>query len=115
MPTFWKDATAPQPPYYAVIFISQKSDDLAGYTAMDQRMMELAQQQPGFLGYSSVSEKAKGIFISYWKDEESIKKWRDNAEHGYAKAEARRWYATYHSLITRVQHSSQHPVDDEES
>ncbi len=102
--TNWK-SEPPQPPFYAVIFISRKSENLQGYEEMDNRMMELAAQQPGYLGYSSVSKPDGGIFISYWKDEASIANWRNNMQHGEAKAQAKTWYAYYHSMITRVESS----------
>lgn len=102
--TNWK-SEAPQAPFYAVIFISRKGENLEGYEEMDTRMMELAQQQEGYLGYSSVSKPDGGIFISYWKDEASIQKWRVNSEHGEAKANAKTWYAYYHSMITKVESS----------
>ncbi len=98
----------PEAPFFAVIFISQKSEDLEGYPEMDERMMEMAQQQEGYLGYSSSSTPRGGIFISYWKDEASIAKWRADQEHGRAKAEATRWYAYYHTMITKVESSKIH-------
>ena len=102
--TNWK-SEAPTAPFYAVIFISKKSESLEGYEEMDTRMMELAQQQDGYLGYSSVSKPEGGIFISYWKDQETIQKWRVNAEHGSAKSKARQWYSYYHSMISKVESS----------
>ena len=70
-------------------------------------MMELAQQQHGYLGYSSVSKPEGGIFISYWKDEDSIQGWREDSRHGEAKSKARDWdwYSYYHSMITKVESS----------
>ena len=52
-------ARTPQPPYYAVIFASTRRDedgDVAddGYAATADRMVELAAQQPGYLGVESV-------------------------------------------------------------
>ncbi len=105
MITTWKKPTPPSAPFYAVIFISKKSNDLEGYEEMDARMMELAQQQEGYLGYSSVSKPEGGIFISYWQDQESIQKWRINTEHGNAKSNAQKWYSYYHSMISKVESS----------
>lgn len=105
MITTWKTQTPPTTPFYAVIFISKKSVNLDGYEEMDARMMELAQQQPGYLGYSSVSKPDGGIFISYWQDEESIQKWREDSRHGQAKGKAKDWYAYYHSMISKVENS----------
>ena len=40
-----------QPPYYAVIFSSIRNDvDHSAYDEMNNRLMALAQKQPGFFG-----------------------------------------------------------------
>ena len=46
-------ADTPEPPYYAVIFTSRRTEVDNGYDAMAARMVELAAQQPGFLGVES--------------------------------------------------------------
>lgn len=47
-------ASTPRPPYYAVIFTSQRTeDDDSGYEDMAAHMVELAAQQPGYLGADS--------------------------------------------------------------
>ena len=43
-------ARTPEPPYFAVIFTSQRTEGDHGYDAMADRMVELATKQPGFLG-----------------------------------------------------------------
>jgi heme-degrading monooxygenase HmoA len=48
-------AQTPQPPYYAVIFSSLRTQENNGYAAMAKQMEELAQQQPGYL-YMKVQE-----------------------------------------------------------
>lgn len=62
-------ARLPKPPYYAVIFSSlRNSQDEAGYGVMAERMVELAQQQPGFLGMESTrGADGFGITVAYWK------------------------------------------------
>ena len=43
--------------YYAVIFTTQRSDaEMELYGLTSQRMIELAQKQPGFLGLEAVRE-----------------------------------------------------------
>ena len=73
-------AYTPAPPYYAVIFTSLRTDGDTGYGAMAERMVELAAQQPGYLGVESARETV-GITVSYWADLESIRAWKANAEH----------------------------------
>ena len=60
-------ASTPEPPYYAVVFTSQRTDsDDTGYGEMAARMVELAAQQPGFLGVESVrNTEGVGITVSY--------------------------------------------------
>lgn len=66
-----------QPPYYAVIFTNQLSDDDVGYEQMGARMFELAVEQPGCIGADSARESdGVGIPVSYWRDEESIVAWK---------------------------------------
>jgi heme-degrading monooxygenase HmoA len=96
-------AKTPTPPYYAVIFTSEKTEDDNGYSEMAERMEELAKQQEGFLGMESAKENI-GITVSYWKDLESIRKWKMNAEHLGAQEKGREfWYKTYKTRICLVE------------
>lgn len=67
-------AVTPVPPYYAVIFTSLKTPNDQDYDVMSDRMVELAQQQPGFLGIESARESV-GITASYWTSLEAIRAW----------------------------------------
>ena len=71
-------ARTPAPPYYAVIFVSQRNGaDAEGYAAAAQRMLELAARQPGFLGAESAREAdGFGLTVSYWESEAAIAAWR---------------------------------------
>lgn len=95
----------PQSNFYAVIFSSIKSDDLEGYAEMDQKTMQLASEQKGYLGYESVTNQNKTIFISYWLNKESIEIWRHNATHLLAKSQAKKWYKRYLTQICIVESS----------
>lgn len=59
----------PTPPYYAVIFTSVRTEgEDQGYGKMAEQMVELAKQQPGFLGVESVRDaNGFGITVSYWE------------------------------------------------
>ena len=104
MPEF---ASTPLPPYYAVIFTSERTGDDAGYMDTAARMEELAKQQDGFLGIESAREQI-GITVSYWKDLESIKKWKSNTEHAAAQQKGRaNWYTRYKVRICLVERDYQ--------
>jgi heme-degrading monooxygenase HmoA len=96
-------ANTPEPPYYAVIFSSLNTEVGEGYAETAARMVELAAQQPGFLGVESAREEL-GITVSYWSDLESIKAWKRNAEHLLAQKMGReKWYSSYKTRIARVE------------
>lgn len=95
--------TTPHPPYYAVIFTSTKTSVNDGYTEMATKMLNLAKIQPDFLGFESAREEI-GISISYWKDLESIKSWKENLEHMAAQKKGKEnWYKSYKIRITKVE------------
>jgi heme-degrading monooxygenase HmoA len=91
--------------FYAVIFSSTKSENIDGYKEMDKITMDLAAQQKGYLGYESISNQYKTIFISYWESKIDIENWRQNAVHKMAKQQANKWYKRYLSQICLVESS----------
>jgi heme-degrading monooxygenase HmoA len=104
-------ATTPEPPYYAVIFTSQRTDVDDGYGAMGDRMVELAAQQPGFLGVESVRDASGlGITVSYWSSLEAIAAWKANAEHRVAQRSGRKkWYGHFELRVARVERTATGP------
>ena len=84
----------PDPPYYAVIFTSVRTEGDRGYAGMADRMVELASQQDGFLGVESVMNEI-GITVSYW---------RENFDHTIAREKGRKeWYQTFKVRIAKVE------------
>jgi heme-degrading monooxygenase HmoA len=98
-------ARTPKPPYYAVVFTSQRNEGERGYGTMAERMVELASKQPGFLGVESVrGADGFGITVSYWESEEAIVAWKAVAEHKAAQQTGQRvWYADYQIRVVRVE------------
>jgi len=96
-------AQTPKPPYYAVIFTSQRTDGDNGYGEMATKMVDLASEQPGFLGVECTREEI-GITVSYWSDLKSIKAWKANAEHQDAQRKGRKeWYTNFRVRISKVE------------
>ena len=96
-------SNTPPPPYYAVIFSSVRTNDNEGYAEMNALMNELALQQDGFLGMENASSEI-GISISYWRDVETIKRWKDDLDHQKAQREGqKRWYSQYKVRIAKVE------------
>jgi heme-degrading monooxygenase HmoA len=70
---------------------------------MAEKMDDLAKQQPGFLGIESARSET-GITVSYWKDLESIKLWKQNADHVLAQQKGiTDWYSRYQVRICKVE------------
>lgn len=98
----------PLPPYYTVIFTSERTEGDNGYAATAQRVVELARRQPGFLGLDSARDAALGITVSYWRDLESIRAWRRQVEHLEAQRLGRQqWYGRYTVRVARVERSTE--------
>ncbi|MGO1072200.1 antibiotic biosynthesis monooxygenase family protein [Lysobacter sp. CA199] len=99
-------ATLPKPPYYAVIFSSLRTDEGdAAYGEAAERMVELAAQQPGYLGVESTrGADGFGITVSYWADEASILAWKRNLEHAATRERGRKeWYAQFELRVAQVE------------
>lgn len=96
-------ASTPKPPYYAVIFTSINTTEGSDYSEIADLMVQLAKKQDGFLGIESARNEL-GITVSYWRDLDSIKKWRENSEHSIARERGRKeWYQSFKTRIALVE------------
>ncbi|WP_312472121.1 antibiotic biosynthesis monooxygenase [Neobacillus sp.] len=99
-----ESAITPQPPYYAVVFTSQRTDGDRGYGKMAEKMEELASQQQGFLGIESARDSRLGITVSYWESLEAIRNWKENSTHKFAQEKGKEeWYKNYTVRICKVE------------
>lgn len=98
-------ASTPQPPYYAVIFSSQRTEGDQGYGAMADHMVALASEQAGFLGVESSRDASGfGITVSYWDSLEAIAQWKAHAQHQQAQALGKSaWYEHFETRIAKVE------------
>jgi len=101
----------PDPPYYAVIFTNQLSEDDAGYEEMGEAMYTLALAHPGCLGAeSTLDATGLGITVSYWDNEDSIAKWKAEAKHLVAQKQGiARWYSHDELRVARVERAYSGP------
>ena len=94
------------PPYYAVIFSNQRTEeDADAYGEAAGRMMALAPDQPGFLGVESVrGADGFGITVSYWVSEDAIEAWKAHAEHTEVRQQGRKsWYQSFALRVAVVE------------
>lgn len=105
-------AKTPEPPYYAVIFSSIRTEENHGYSEMSDFMVELAKQQDGFLGVESARNDL-GITVSYWKNLDAIKKWKEHTEHKIAQGKGRSdWYKSFKTRIAKVERDYEFEKED---
>ena len=96
-------AHTPKPPYYAVIFTSLRTEGDHGYAEMADRMLELASEQVGFLGFESARNEL-GISVSYWDSIEAISNWKKHSEHILAQKLGHEiWYSKFKIRISKVE------------
>ncbi|WP_027416722.1 antibiotic biosynthesis monooxygenase family protein [Aneurinibacillus terranovensis] len=101
-------AKTTQPPYYAVVFTSERTEGDNGYGKMADKMVELVSQQQGFLGVESVrDQEGIGITVSYWESIEAIKNWKEHALHRVAQEKGKTdWYKRYGLRVCKVERDS---------
>lgn len=105
-PTPGRFARTPEPPYWAVLFSSQRtSGDAEGYGRMAEALARIAPDQPGYLGIESARDaEGFGITLSYWASEEAIASWKRVAAHQQAQRTGHeRWYEDFVLRIARVE------------
>lgn len=96
-------AKTPEPPYYAVIFTSLRTEGDHGYGVMADLMVKLAAEQPGYLGIESARADI-GVTVSYWESLEAIKAWKENLQHAVAQQRGKdTWYSEYCTRICKVE------------
>ncbi|SFB50519.1 Heme-degrading monooxygenase HmoA [Rhizobium sp. NFR07] len=105
LPSATPFASLPEPPYYVVAFSSCRTERDNGYDGMADAMVQLASEQPGFLGVESARGiDGFGITNSYWTNEASIRAWKAVVSHAAAQKLGReRWYEEYQVRIARVE------------
>ncbi|HEY2395819.1 MAG TPA: antibiotic biosynthesis monooxygenase [Rudaea sp.] len=99
-------AKTPRPPYYAVIFSSRRNGrGEADYAEAADRMFELVQRQPGFLGVESTrNEEGFGITVAYFDSEANILAWRNHADHASTRERGKReWYEHFEVRVAKVE------------
>jgi heme-degrading monooxygenase HmoA len=68
-------------------------------------MVELAREQPGFLGVDSArGSDGLGITVSYWSSEAAIAAWKNHAEHSEVRQQGRAsWYRAFTTRVCKVE------------
>ncbi len=93
------------------VFINRKRPgyDAASYAADSERMMALAQAQPGFVSYRRYSSgDGEDVSISEWESEDAARAWGRHPEHlaaqGRGRSDYYQSYTTYNCADPRISH-----------
>lgn len=87
---------------FLVVFRNRKRADIdyAAYQADAERMVELAQRQPGYRSFKSyVADDGEVIALSEWADEASARAWGRVAEHAVVQNRGRAAYYQSYTLF----------------
>jgi heme-degrading monooxygenase HmoA len=97
-------ADTPAAPYVAVIFTSLRTPGDNGYADTAVAMDALAREQSGYLGIESArDDDGLGITVSYWRDDEAARSWKQVAAHLVAQRRGREaWYRDYRVRVAGV-------------
>jgi heme-degrading monooxygenase HmoA len=100
-----------EPPYYAVVFTSVKTESADGgsdaYGETAERMEERVKGIPGFLGMDIAgSPGGLTVTVGYFRDADALEAWRSDAEHRAAQKRGRaEWYERYTLHVAKVERS----------
>ena len=93
-----------------VILFRSKLTDQAGedYQAMNAEMESLVRQNPGFIDVKSFkAEDGERLTVVWWRDEESLREWRQQVRHRFAQETGRqKWYRYYKMEVATVERQS---------
>jgi heme-degrading monooxygenase HmoA len=97
---------------YVVIFRAKSGTIDATYSATAAKLRELAFSDFGCLDFISATEdNGDEITLSYWPDEDSIRKWKAHTDHVMAQEMGReKWYASYLVQIAEIKREYRFPA-----
>jgi heme-degrading monooxygenase HmoA len=89
-----------------VILFRSKLTDEAGedYQSMNAEMDALVRQNPGFIDAKAYKgEGGERLTVVWWRDEESLREWKQQLRHREAQSAGRKkWYAYYKIEVANV-------------
>jgi len=91
----------------AVIFeFTPKEGRFADYKALAEGLADDVRQSEGFISierFESISNKGKFVSLSFWRDEEAVRKWRNLQKHREAQRQGRgEIFGSYRLRVAQV-------------
>ena len=89
---------------YVVIFRATLAETDAAYSETAQRLRQKAFDQYGCVDFVSMSENGQEIALSYWRNLDDIRRWRQDSEHVQAQQLGKlKWYADFSVEIATLE------------
>jgi len=89
-----------------VILFRSRLTEAAGddYRSMDEEISALARRADGFEGVKSFSaDDGERLTIVWWRDAESLARWRNDPRHRVARQTGRaQWYESYDMEVAEI-------------
>ena len=103
---------------YVVIFqatVAINNDkDYQEYCSIAERLRGMALNQFGCMNFVSMMEGDKEQALSWWPDEDSIRRWKTEANHVMAQQLGReRWYNSYTVEVAKIERQYAVPAQDD--
>jgi heme-degrading monooxygenase HmoA len=96
-------------PVLVILFRSRLTDQAKeDYNAMNDEMETLVRQNPGFIDVKSYkSEDGERLTVVWWRDEDSLREWRQQMRHREAQNTGRqKWYEYYKMDVAKVERTA---------
>ena len=88
---------------FAVIFKAKVGAQDRHYIDTVAVMRDLAFEKYNCIDFIAVSEGEQEIAISYWHNEDDIKRWHDDSKHAVAqKLGQQKWYSSYTVEVVEI-------------
>jgi heme-degrading monooxygenase HmoA len=87
-----------------ILFRSRLNEQVDGYEAMANEMLELGRGMPGFIDFKSFrAEDGEQLSVAWWENQETLAAWRNHPRHKLAQRRCReRWYAYFKVEVAHV-------------
>lgn len=98
---------------FVVIFRAKAAKQDNQYSETVTELRRLAFEQYGCIEFIAMTDGDDELTLSYWQDEQAIKKWKQDTSHLLAQKQGRnKWYQDYRVEVARITRSYQLTAED---
>ena len=98
---------------YVVIFRAKASKQDNQYSETVNELRRLAFDTYGCIEFVAMNDGCDELTLSYWQDEDAIKKWKQDTSHLLAQQQGRnKWYQNYSVEVAHITRSYQFTAKD---